>query len=297
MQKEFTMWRRLILVIVVVAATFGAVSCGEPPSSSTTFTPTELRYRVLDDFADYFWCDPDFFPIGSPERELQNALDQFEGIRADKELFDAIITRIGLDHKLNYSTEEQLLVYRQNKLLTRAIMEFLPSSDGFSFVIRVGEGQGERIEGNIATDGRIQVTRREPSFNICPICLSKGTFIDTPNGPVSVEKLEIGITVWTIDAYGQKTAAPIVTTTQTPVETSFELLRIVLSDGRALIVSPGHPTADERLLGEYKIGDELDKSHILSIEMVQYVGRTYDILPAGDTGFYWANGILLASTL
>jgi hypothetical protein len=29
----------------------------------------------------------------------------------------------------------------------------------------------------------------------------------------------------------------------------------------------------------------------------QWVYATYDLLLAGDTGFYWANGVLLASTL
>jgi hypothetical protein len=33
-------------------------------------------------------------------------------------------------------------------------------------------------------------------------------------------------------------------------------------------------------------------------ELVPYAGdRTYDLLPAGPTGAYWANGILLSSTL
>jgi hypothetical protein len=32
--------------------------------------------------------------------------------------------------------------------------------------------------------------------------------------------------------------------------------------------------------------------------LVPYAGgRTWDLLPAGATGSYWANGILLASTL
>jgi hypothetical protein len=36
----------------------------------------------------------------------------------------------------------------------------------------------------------------------------------------------------------------------------------------------------------------------VSVERAAYgQPATYDVLPAGDTGFYWANGILLASTL
>jgi len=37
---------------------------------------------------------------------------------------------------------------------------------------------------------------------------------------------------------------------------------------------------------------------VVSIENAVYNGgATYDILPAGTTGLYWANGILLKSTL
>jgi hypothetical protein len=35
-----------------------------------------------------------------------------------------------------------------------------------------------------------------------------------------------------------------------------------------------------------------------SFDRVSYDGdATYDILPAGPTGFYWADGILMTSTL
>ena len=34
------------------------------------------------------------------------------------------------------------------------------------------------------------------------------------------------------------------------------------------------------------------------VERLAYTGHaTFDLLPAGDTGFYWANGILIGSTL
>jgi hypothetical protein len=42
----------------------------------------------------------------------------------------------------------------------------------------------------------------------------------------------------------------------------------------------------------------IDGSRIASVERVAYSGgATYDILPAGATGAYWANGVLLGSTL
>ncbi len=293
------MLKRHQFALVSFIIVMGTVSCALPPPSSTIFTPTELRYRVLDGFPDYFWCDPDYYPIGSPEREIQNALEQFDGIRDNDEEFSVVLDRLGLEQKLNYTTEEKLLVYRQHKLLTRVILDFLSSNDGFSFVIRVGQDgqQGERITGNIAADGRIRITKREPSFNSCPICLAKGTLIDTPNGLMRVEELTVDMLVWTLDENGQRDAARIIETGKTPVPTSFELLQITLADGRSVTGSPGHPAADGRFLGTLKPGDLLDGSLIVRIEAVAYKGRTYDILPFGATGLYWADGILLASTL
>ena len=63
-------------------------------------------------------------------------------------------------------------------------------------------------------------------------------------------------------------------------------------------VSPGHPPADGRLVGELVAGDGYDGARVLSAERVAYAGgATFDILPAGATGTYWANGVLLGSTL
>jgi hypothetical protein len=76
------------------------------------------------------------------------------------------------------------------------------------------------------------------------------------------------------------------------------MILILLDDGRELKASPGHPTANALRLGDLQIGNSLDGARILHIEYVPYHGRyTYDILPSGSTGFYWANEILIASTL
>jgi hypothetical protein len=76
------------------------------------------------------------------------------------------------------------------------------------------------------------------------------------------------------------------------------MVHLVLADGRELLASPGHKTADGRALGFLAAGDALDGSTIKLWELVPYAGdRTYDLLPAGPTGTYWANGVLLSSTL
>ena len=72
----------------------------------------------------------------------------------------------------------------------------------------------------------------------------------------------------------------------------------MLRDGRELYASPGHPTTDGRQLGQLKVSDLLDGSVVIVAQLVPYnQSYTYDLLPRSDTGFYWANGILIASSL
>ena len=137
-------------------------------------------------------------------------------------------------------------------------------------------------------------------WSACPmcICLSGDTEIDTPNGSVDVKDLKKGMPVWTSDNYGRKELATILDTKKVTVSPPHMMIHIVLGDGRELFASPGHPTVDGRLLGKLSVGDILDNSSVKSVEYVRYnENYTYDILPSGPTGFYWANGILVGSTL
>lgn len=72
---------------------------------------------------------------------------------------------------------------------------------------------------------------------------------------------------------------------------------MTLADGRAVEASPGHPTADGRRVGDLNVGDALGGSRIVRVDRVAYLGDTWDVLPTGPTGVYWAGDILLKSTL
>ena len=75
-------------------------------------------------------------------------------------------------------------------------------------------------------------------------------------------------------------------------------MQLRLSDGRAVDVSPGHPTADRRKVGDLAAGDRYDGAVVVSAELIPYAGgATFDVLPAGATGTYWANDVLLGSTI
>jgi hypothetical protein len=104
--------------------------------------------------------------------------------------------------------------------------------------------------------------------------------------------------VWTEAPDGRRVPARVIEVGSTPVPAGHLMVRLTLADGRALLASPGHRAADGRPLGTLAPGDELDGSTIVSWQLVPYAAdRTYDLLPAGPTGTYWANGILLSSTL
>jgi hypothetical protein len=115
---------------------------------------------------------------------------------------------------------------------------------------------------------------------------------------VAVEALRAGDVVWTVDGSGARVSAPILTTVRVFVPAHHPMLHVVLQDGRELWASPGHPTSDGRALAELAPGDWLDGAPIAHLERIAYdQPATYDLLPAGGTGLYWANGILIGSTL
>ncbi|MEK7281975.1 MAG: Hint domain-containing protein, partial [Chloroflexota bacterium] len=284
---------------------------GEQPTQTpippVIYSMPELRYRLMDNFGDVFYVDSDFYPVAREGQEERNAQEQFPTIAANSAEFAAILQRLGLPNKADYTLEEKVRIYREHKKLGLGV-QVTASGDLYSFTLRVGEGQGFRIEGTITPAGKITVLKKEPSFNTFPICLTKGSLIDTPNGPLPVEQLRVGMVVWTADDMAERVVGTVVEIVMIPVPSSFQVVRVTLSDGRVVTASPGHPTIEKPALGDYRVGDDLDGALVVAVERVSYDGETYDILPAFSlpdaigstssiTGFYWVNGVLMISTL
>ena len=269
-----------------------------PPGAPTTeLSRYGLAYRILEAYPDFFWCDPDYYPIGSVGEEERNAIEQFPAIRANAPEFAAILEQLMLPDMADYTPEEKLSIYREHKKLT-GIIQMIRTDGGYDFSLRTSHDQGLCIEGSISLLGEIHESTREPCFNTCPICLTKGTLIDTPDGLVPVQDVTMGFLVWTMDEAGNRMVAPVIDTIATPVPPGFAVVEVALDDGRTVRASPGHPTADWRPLGDYRVGEKLDGRAVASIERVRYEGGfTYDLRPAGSTGLYWANGVLLMTTL
>lgn len=296
-KSRLYIWIALLSIVTIFVG-----ACAQQQLTSTSAPPViyslpELKYRLISNFDDLFYVDPDYWPIAREGQEEKNALEQFPSIKADTIEFSAILKYLGMSNKAEYTNEEKLLIYRQHKKLTLGV-QMTASGDVYQFSLRVKEGEGERIEGIITPSGKITVLKREPSFNTYPICLAKGTLIDTPGGPVPVEQLHKGMAIWTVDNSGKRIKAFVVKTVVTPVPSSFQVVKVILNDGRTVTVSPGHPTAEGQALGDYQVGDILDGALVMTVEHVTYnSGATYDFLPSGKTWLYWANGILLKSTL
>jgi Hint domain-containing protein len=301
------------IVMTAEVSTVVAATVGTPPTEgpfptpapptpiptlpSSTLSPTELKYKVLDQFPDFFFCDPDFYPIAHDDETIL-AQQRFPELQADQEEFQAILSHNGLSGSTTFTDEQKLLIYREHKKLNAIYFELV--NDKYQFQIQTGsEGQkGSFITGTIDGNGAIETQKQEQGFPSCPICLAAGTLIDTPRGAVHVENLRVGDSVWTMNGSGERVSGTILRTSRVPVPASHHVVHVLLSDGRELWASPGHPTADGRALGDLKVNDLLDGARLVKIERLHYAGTaTYDLLPSGGTGFYWANGILVGSTL
>ncbi|MHB8750747.1 MAG: Hint domain-containing protein [Aggregatilineales bacterium] len=266
----------------------------------------ELKYRLINQFAGagnskgIVYCDPDVYPVARLGGEATQAPKQFPTIQQDQETFQAILSQLNLVGTTNFTPDQQLLIYREYKIL-RAI-NLQPATSGYQFQITYQNSAGKfQVTGTISADGNIAAQQPQPvpgkGIN-CPICLVAGTLIDTPTGPIAVKDLQVGMSVWTRDKQGNRRAALILKTAHVSVPFGHTVVHLRLSDGRELWASPPHPTADGRLLGSLQLGDSLDGATVISVERVSYPDdATYDILPAGDTGFYWADGIFMGSTL
>lgn len=270
-----------------------------PASSGTALTTAELKYRLIDQFGPVEFCGP---PVGkSSEAAKADAVAAFPDIRKDRDGFNAIVRHAQLANVTDFTADQKLVVYNEYERLKAISLD--PVGDRQHFALLFADQSDPKrtvfIEGTMDPYGAIQVTKREPRGVLnCPICLAAGTLIDTPTGPVRVENVQPGMRVWTADATGRRLVVPVERTTRTPVPPDHEVMHIRLQDGRELYASPGHPSASGRPLGALAVGDTLDGSSVVLAQRVHYAGdATFDILPSGPTGTYWANGVLLRSTI
>ncbi len=288
---------KLALVVALIACACGSAGgCG---AVGSPLTIDQLKFKVMDAVGVPIFCDPDYYPIARAGGEQASADTYYPQIRADAELHSAIVAHENLPSG-DLDEAQKLTLYRAFKRLR--VIVLTKTDNTYSFELRV-KGQGanavDLVDGSVRVDGVVTVASRKASgMPPCPICLAAGTLIATPNGDVRVTDIRVGMTVWTVGSDGTRIAEPVVMVGSTLVPPTHLMVHLRLADGRELLASPGHRTADGRPIGRLAVGDALDGSIVTLWELVPYDGtRTYDLLPAGPTGEYWADGILLSSTL
>ena len=288
---------------------FLATSCagsGGSPSPTPTHTDSvrslpALQLAVLVAVGGHLdYCDPDLYPVGRGT-PIENAQARFPTIQADQAAFQAILQHEHLSAGQQFTPEELITLNERYKQMQA--IRLAPTDNAYRFTVLVpkpGSSSGnESVNGTVTLFGKVTISGREPGRPInCPICLAAGVVIATPSGGVPVQDVAVGMAVWTTDRLGRRTLGVVLAVGSSAAPIGHEVVRLTLADGRMVVASPGHPTADGRRVGDLRPGEFFDGSRVVAAALMPYTGpATFDLLPSGPTGTYFANGILLASTL
>jgi hypothetical protein len=284
--------RRPPLPLLLIA--IYAIACGStlpaPGAGGSPLPLPELKYRVIEQVGSPYVCGP---PVVAQDYEVQQAMADFPAIKADAETYRVIL---GHAHPAGdeSSPAYQVAVWREWRKLQALVLS--PDGSGaYDFSVRTATAT---VTGSVDSSGKVTVKSSQPGRPNCPICLAATALIDTPSGPVRVTQLKLGDSVWTAAADGTRREASVTALGSVAFPFGHDAIRVDLSDGRSVTASSGHPTADGRTLGMLRAGDHLDGATVIAAAPVRLDdGATYDLLPSGPTGRYWADGVLLGSTL
>jgi hypothetical protein len=252
---------------------------------------------LLDHYRAFAYCDPDLYPVAREDE--QGAADRWwTGADHGSPEVSTILAHHGFHEPLTSS--QRLSAYSDHKKLT--VITMTAVGNGYQYQLAVSTTSGgqpdQNITGVIAADGAIHETTRQARRGGCPICLEAGTRIATPNGDVPVALIRPGDEVWTADANGQRVPTTVERVVRRPTPGPHLMLQLALSDGRELVAAGAHPGANGTYLRQLQAGQSYDGAIVIAATWVTSTApATFDILPAGPTGAYWANGILIGSTL
>jgi hypothetical protein len=113
---------------------------------------------------------------------------------------------------------------------------------------------------------------------------------------VVISELRVGDLVYSVDG-AALAVVPVARINRVPVS-NHVMVHAVLTTGEHVDMSPRHPTVEGRPFSSLAIGDRLGDATIERLDVVPYSHPfTYDILPSSASGAYFANGVVVGSTL
>ncbi len=256
----------------------------------------ELKLALIHQFGPPWFCDSDVYPVARGD-ETERANERWAEVAADPATVAAIDADLGLAPDPSPTDEQKVAVYGRWKLLNAIALE--PVGDGayrFDYLAEPKEGatEGSRINGTISPTGTISIEHQTPEGKPnCPICLARGSRIETPGGSVAVEALRIGDAVWTVDGCGQPGRrhgpCPRVRRGHRP-DTGWSTWSLPMGGPSRLRPVIRWRTA--ACFGDLRPGDVVDGSQVARADLVPYAGEaTFDIVVSGATGTYFIDGI------
>ena len=299
----------LLVMLLAACSTSGAPTPSPTPGPTILPGPTggaslnagQLRLLVIERFGERWYCDPDEYPV-SHGTEQERAIERFDEMVAEGEIYKAVAAKLRINVAGAVTDAQKLAIYHVWKVALS--IPFDPVGDGryrFDYVAAPvnGGAQGLRTAGIVSKDGSMVIEQQAAAGEpICPICLARGTLIDTPDGPVAVQDLRLGERIWTLNADGRRVAGTVIALGSTAAPANHHVIRLTLADGRSVTASPGHPLADGRSFGALALGDIVDGSVVTGLESIAYSGgETFDLVASGATGIYFSDGVPLRSTL
>src|SRR5262245_41662308 len=172
-----------------------SAGCGPIPTATpepggcggATLAPAELRLLLVDRLGPRWYCDPDEYPVARGT-EQERAIERWPELQAENELTRAIAARLGIDLDQPVTDAGKLAIYRQWKVAVSIPLDVVDSSHfRFDYVAQPvpGATQGVHTTGTIDDHGSITIGEKSlADAPNCPICLSVGTPIETPDGSI-----------------------------------------------------------------------------------------------------------------
>lgn len=164
----------------------------------------------------------------------------------------------------------------------------------YNVITRYPRGKRARIRVDAST-GKILASEVDAKANFQK-CLPQDALIETPMGKRQVNLLKAGDPVFSMDERGRKIIMPLAKVNSVPAGKNHQMTRLDFENGARVMATPGHPMPWHRVVQNVVFSS--DSVRVTARQTVPYYGpATWDILPEGPTGYYFIDGIAVASTL